>query len=528
MPDLLEERRSQLVVPLMECPVPYLRFVLCCFLVGLVVPCSAQDGKPNVLIILADDLGYSDLGCYGGEIETPSLDRLAERGLRLTQFYNTARCWPSRAALLSGYYAQQVNRDPQGLRPQWSVLLPELLKAAKYRSYHSGKWHVDGPVLKAGFERSYLVVDQDRFFSPKNHQLDDQPLPQPTPTDGYYATTAIAEHATKWLAAHHDEHRDSPFFLYLAFTSPHFPLHALPDDVAKYKGRFREGWDVLRAKRHQRQRRMGLVNCELSARTPGVPEWSSLSADERAQWEGRMETHAAMVDRMDREIGRVFEQLKAMGQWDNTVIMFLSDNGASAERILRGDGHNSTAPLGSAKTYQCLEPGWANLANTPLRKSKIFVHEGGISTPLIVHWPAGLHAEGELRHAPGHLIDIVPTVLQLADLKAPQTANNEARPPLPGQSVLPAFRSDERIERECLFFKHEDNRALRVGDWKIVASGAKSDWELYDLSTDRSEQNDLAKQQPERVAAMAALWARRDAEFAQQGATGKPLPKAKK
>ncbi len=495
---------------------------------GISAFARAQDAKPNVLIILADDLGYSDLGCYGGEIETPSLDRLAQRGLRFSQFYNTARCWPSRAALLSGYYAQQVNRDPQGLRPQWAVLLPELLKTANYRAYHSGKWHVDGPVLKAGFERSYLVVDQDRYFSPKNHQLDDQPLPQPTPADGYYATTAIAAHATKWLAHHQTEHRDAPFFLYLAFTSPHFPLHALPEDIAKYKGRFREGWDVLRQKRHQRMRQMGLVDCELSARTPGVPEWSSLSAEDRALFEGRMETHAAMVDRMDREIGRVFEQLKAMGQWDNTLIMFLSDNGASAERILRGDGHDPTAPLGSAKTYQCLEPGWANLANAPLRKSKIFVHEGGISTPLIVHWPAGIHAEGELRHSPAHLIDIVPTLLHVADVKSPATANGEQRPALPGHSLLPAFARDERIERDCLFFKHEDNRALRVGDWKIVASGASAEWELYDLSKDRAEQHDLARQQPDRVAALAKLWAERNVEFAQQGATGQPLQKRKK
>ena len=502
--------------------------VLAVVLAGFIPFADAQDPKPNVLIILADDLGYSDLGCYGGEIETPSLDRLAQRGLRFTQFYNTARCWPSRAALLGGYYPQQVNRDPQGLRPKWAVLLPELLKTANYRPYHSGKWHVDGPVLKAGFERSYLVVDQDRFFSPKNHQLDDQPLPQPTMDDGYYATTAIAAHASKWLAQHQAEHRESPFFLYLAFTSPHFPLQALPEDIAKYKGRFRDGWDVLRQKRHQRQRQMGIVGCELSARTPGVPQWSSLSAEERAAFEGRMETHAAMVDRMDREIGRVFEQLKAMGQWDNTLIMFLSDNGASAERILRGDGHDPTAPLGSAKTYQCLEPGWANLANTPLRKSKIFVHEGGISTPLIVHWPTGLHAEGELRHTPAHLIDIVPTLLQVAHVKSPQAANGETRPELSGKTLLPAFARDERIEREYLFFKHEDNRALRVGDWKIVASGANTEWELYDLSTDRAEQHDLARQQSERVAALAKIWQERAAEFAQQGATGSPLPNRKK
>ncbi len=505
------------------------RFVLSCLVyLASSVWAIAQESKPNVLIILADDLGYSDLGCYGGEIETPNLDRLAERGLRFSQFYNTARCWPSRAALLSGYYAQQVNRDPQGERPKWAVLLPELLKSASYRAYHAGKWHVDGPVLNAGFDRSYLVVDQDRHFSPRNHQLNDQPLPQPSLSDGYYATTAIAQHAARWLAEHQAEYRSQPFFLYLAFTSPHFPLHAPAEDVARYKGRFRDGWDALRVRRHQRLRRMGLVNCELSDRHPDVPAWASLSAEEQAAWQGRMEVHAAMIDRMDREIGRVFEQLKATGQWDNTLVLFMSDNGASAERLVRGDGHDATADLGSAKTYQCLEPTWANLANTPLRKSKIFVHEGGISTPLIVHWPAGIHAEGELRHSPAHLIDVVPTLLQVAELKAPSVANGEARPDLPGKSLMPAFARDEPIERECLFFKHEGNRALRVGDWKIVASGANSNWELYDLSTDRSESLDLANQHPERVKKLAQLWTERDAEFARQGATGAPLPRAKK
>jgi arylsulfatase len=489
---------------------------------------AAAPARPNVLFILADDLGYSDLGCYGGEIATPNLDALAAGGLRFTQFYNTARCWPSRAALLTGYYAQQVNRDPARQRPQWAVLLPELLRPAGYRSYHSGKWHVDGPVLQGGFARSYLVVDQDRHFSPRNHQLDDVPLPQPKPEDGYYATVAIAQHAIDWLAAHDAEHRGDPFFLYLCFTVPHFPVMAPADDIARYRGKFQDGWDALRARRLERMQRLGIVSCELSARTPGVPAWDSLSAGEKDGWEWRMAIHAAMVDRMDREIGRVLDQLRKSGQWENTLIFFASDNGASAERLVRGDGHDPGAPPGSARSFLCIEPPWANLANTPLRKSKIFTHEGGIATPLIVHWPAGVAARGELRHTPGHLVDIVPTLLDLTGVAAPTSAGGEARPPLVGRSLLPALAQDVRIERDALWWHHQGNRAFRVGDWKIVASGPDSPWELYDLATDRGESRDRAAEQPGRVQELAASWAQRDREYQKQGASGGDLPAAKK
>jgi arylsulfatase len=227
---------------------------------------------------------------------------------------------------------------------------------------------------------------------------------------------------------------------------------------------------------------------------------------------------------MDQEIGSVLGQVRLMGQWDNTLILFCSDNGASAERLVRGDGHDPAAPPGSAKTFLCLEPPWANLANAPLRKSKIFTHEGGISTPLIVHWPASVKSRGELRHTPGHFVDVVPTLLELAGVSAPTTWNGEKRPPLPGRSLVRAFEKDVSVERDCLFFKHEGNRALRVGDWKIVASGAGAPWELYDLAKDRAESHDLAGRHPEKVKELAALWAQRDDEFRRQGATGKPLP----
>jgi arylsulfatase A-like enzyme len=489
---------------------------------------AAPPSRPDILVILADDLGFSDLGCYGGEVATPNLDALAAGGLRFTQFYNTARCWPSRASLLTGYYAQQVNRDPRGLRPKWAALLPELLGPAGYRSYHSGKWHLDGSVLRGGFTRSYLVVDQDRHFSPRNHQLDDTPLPQPKPTDGYYATTAIADRAIEWLGEHDASHRAEPFFLYLAFTVPHFPLMAPAEDIARYRGRYRDGWDVLRARRLERMKAMGIVDCGLSGRTPGVPAWESLDEASRDAWEWRMAIHAAMVDRMDREIGRVLAELERLGRRENTLILFASDNGGSAEKLVRGDGNDPSASPGSSQSFLCLEPPWANLANAPLRKSKIFTHEGGISTPLIVRWPAGIAARGELRHTPGHFVDIVPTLLELAGAAAPASHGGEDRPPLAGRSLVPALAKDVAIERDAIFFKHEGNRALRLGDWKIVASGPDSPWELYNLALDRAETHDLAAEQPDRVKELAAIWSGRDREYRKQGATGAPLPRAAK
>ncbi|MBI3838340.1 MAG: arylsulfatase [Planctomycetia bacterium] len=477
--------------------------------------------RPNILIILADDMGYSDPGCYGGEIETPNLDRLARGGIRFTQFYNTARCWPSRAAILTGYYAQQVRRDAipgagggaQGQRPGWAPLLPNFLKPLGYRSYHSGKWHVDGMPLANGFDHSYLLQDQDRYFSPQVHFEDDRKLPLVTPDSGYYATTAIADHAIKCLKDHADHHADQPFFHYLAFTCPHFPLHALQQDIARYRGPFRDGWDALRSERLGRMRKIGLVDCDLSERTPGVPAWDSLSDDQRDQWRIRMSIHAAMVDRMDREIGRVLDQLKAMGALENTVIFFMSDNGASAEKVLRGDGHNPAAPPGSWQSYLCIEPGWANLANSPLRRSKIFVHEGGISTPLVVHWPQGIRARGELRRNPGHLIDLAPTILELAGGAKPDTWNGQPIPPAPGRSLVKVFTKDNTVAHDYLWWFHSGNRAIRVGDWKLVSEGDNGPWELYDLEHDRSESQNLAVEQPERVRELEQAWTKHLEEF---------------
>ena len=500
-------------------------------------PASQPTGRPNIVLILADDLGFSDIGCYGGEIATPNLDRLAAGGLRLTDMYNTARCWPTRACLLTGYYAQQVNRDPAGKRPAWAALLPELLKPAGYRSYHSGKWHVDGKSLAGGFDRSYRFEDCDRYFTPKNHFLDDRPLPPPKPGDGYYATTAMARYAIEFLAEHASKHRDQPFFLYLAFTAPHFPLHALPDDIARYRDRYLEGWDAVREKRWRRLREAGIVDCGLSALDPkftprylksdlletiGPGEvahavaWSDLTPPQQRLQATKMAIHAAMVDRMDREIGRVLEQLRGMGAWDNTLIVFLSDNGADATLMVRGDGHDRSAEPGSARSFFCLGPGWASASNAPFRRHKIWVHEGGISTPCIIHWPAAIRSGG-LRHTPAHVIDFVPTVLQLAGATPPQHWNDQSRPPLPGKSLVPVLDADVRIPRDCLWWQHEGNAALRVGDFKLVSESERGGtWELYDLKHDRIESQDLAGQFPDKVKEMAATWKRLDDDFHRQ------------
>ncbi len=497
---------------------------------------AAEPGKPNILVIVADDLGYSDLGCYGGEIATPHLDGLAKGGLRFGQFYNTARCWPSRAAILTGYYAQQVRRDTvpgiksgsQGVRPEWARLLPEMLKPLGYRSYHSGKWHVDGKPLDNGFDHSYSLDDHDRHFAPKAHTEDGKPLP--AGKEGYYSSTAIAGHAVKCLKEHATQHSGKPFFEYLAFTAPHFPVQAPPEDIAPYKKKYLAGWDELRDERWKRMQTLKLGGSTLAPieRDVGPPyhnadaikklgqnelnrpvPWKDLTAQQREFQAGKMAVHAAMVSRMDAEIGRVLKQLKEMDALDNTLIFFLSDNGASAEIIVRGDGHDQHAECGTGATFLSIGPGWSSLANTPFRRHKTWVHEGGISTPLVVHWPKGFAAKGEIRTTPGHIVDLLPTILDAAGGK-PQ----EKAPPAPGKSLRPLFAKDGSVTHDSIWWLHEGNRALRVGDWKIVAAGKDSPWELYDLSADRSESKNLAKANPEKVNELARLWTLRFEEHA--------------
>jgi arylsulfatase A-like enzyme len=503
---------------------------------------APAETRPNVLIVIADDMGFSDASCYGGEIATPHLDGLARDGLRFSQFYNTARCWPSRAALLTGYYAQQVRRDAlpgiksgtAGTRPNWARLLPEMLRPAGYRSYHSGKWHVDGKPLANGFDRSYSLDDHNRHFAPQVHSEDGKPLPPVDPGSGYYTSTAIADHSIKCLKDHAEHHPGRPFLGYVAFTAPHFPLQAPAEDIARYRKAYLAGWDAMRDDRWRRQKSLGIGGSALAPmeRDLGPPyafpeaikklgpnelnrplPWTDLNAAQREFQANKMAVHAAMVDRMDREIGRILDQVRAMGAWEDTLIFFLSDNGASAEIMVRGDGHDPAAECGTGATFLSIGPGWSSLANTPFRRHKTWVHEGGISTPLIVHWPKGIASRGEVRRTPGHIIDLVPTILEATGATRPERWEGKLVPANPGESLLPIFARDGLVQRDSLWWLHEGNRALRVGDWKIVAAGKDSAWELYDLSSDRSETHNLARENPAKVDELAAIWKRKLEEF---------------
>ena len=496
----------------------------------LVAGCTNKEIKPpNVMVILADDLGFSDLGCYGGEIETPNLDQLASNGLRFTQFYNCGRCWPTRASLLTGYYPQQVGRDNapgingggRGERPEWAGLVPRYLKEAGYWSYHSGKWHIDGMPVENGFDHSYYLGDQARFFSPLTHYEDDIKLPAVERGSGYYGTIEIADRAIDHLKEHQANHPDEPFFSYVAFTAPHFPLHALPEDIERVGDRYSPGWEELRKKRWELIQEMGIVTGELSEveyhvgppyHFPDALEilgegevnrplpWEDLTPEQKKFQQDKMTIHAAMIERMDIEIGRIIAQLRSMDKMDNTLIIFLSDNGASAEIMVRDDGHDPEAAPGSASSHLCLGPGWSNMCNTPFRRHKTWVHEGGTCTPFIAHWPDGIEARGELRHTHGHVTDIVPTILDLAGSATP----NQEKASLPGQSLKQIFNEETNWEHQ-LWWYHEGNRALRSGDWKLVAA-KNEDWELFNLDTDRTESNNLAGSNPDKVIEMEKQW----------------------
>jgi len=512
-------------------------------LIFSIVCCTdAAQKKPNILLIMADDLGYSDLGCYGGEIHTPNLDKLATDGLRYTQSYNTARCWPTRSALMTGYYPQQINIDPRrkpGI-PDWALCIPRRLKSAGYRSYISGKWHVTGvqPMAGGGFDESYVMHDHDRNFYPQNFEVNDQHQPPVAKGTGYYSSTAYADHAIQCLQDHARNHADKPFFSYLAFTVPHFPLHAPAEDIKRYETRYSEGWNKIREERITKMHQLKLLSCGLSDvedevgppyEFPGTFEilgpnevnrplpWVKLTAEQKKFQADKMAVHAAMVDRMDQEIGRVIAQVRSMKELDNTLIIFLSDNGCSAEIMVRGDGHNPDAPPGSAESYLCVGPGWSNACNTPFRKHKTWTHEGGCATPFIVCWPNEIKSGNDLRSDLCHVIDVVPTILDVAGVKAESPDN---APPLPGVSIRPSFTKAGALkERGPIYFSHEGNRGFRVGDWKLVSAKkfGNDQWELYNMAQDRSERNNLAASQPERVKAMAEQWEKLDQKFNSQG-----------
>ena len=472
--------------------------------------------RPNVVVIMADDLGFSDIGCYGSEIATPHLDRLAADGLRFTQFYNAGRCCPTRAALLTGLYSHQAGvghmvQDRglpgyQGYLNDRCVTVAEALRPAGYATFLAGKWHVgeDRPhwPCDRGFDRSYALVSGGtnyfRLDPGRKLARDDQLI---EPDDGWYVTDAISDHAATFIAEH--DPQQGPFFLYVAYTAPHWPLHALPEDIARYRERYREGWDALRRERRQQMIELGLIDAQwpLAPRDRAAPAWEELSPADQDAYALKMAVYAAQIDRMDQGIGRIVDQLRQRGVEEETLIMFLADNGGCAEDIDRGA---PGVPPGEADSFLSYGLPWANASNTPFRRFKHFVHEGGIASPLIVRWP-GVVPPGAIAHEPAHVIDVMATCLDVSGAEYPTIRNGQPIPPLEGKSLRPNFAEGPRVGHDAIYWEHEGNRAVRQGDWKLV-SRFPGDWELYDLRTDRTELNDLAEQHPEKVAELKALY----------------------
>ena len=494
---------------------------------------AAPAPRPNVIVMLVDDMGFSDLGCYGSEIPTPNLDRLAAGGLRFTQFYNTARCSPSRAALLTGLYPHHAGMghlDPYirqgsegytGKLNEHCVTLGEVMRDAGYATSMTGKWHLGlengTPPWKRGFERSLCSPFGELYFpgqtSPriKNARLKLYDNGKDVPTDagevgsGWYSPDLWTKYALKYVDQAITERK--PFFHYLAHNAPHFPLMAPAEDIAKFRGKYRAGWDQLRLDRHARQKKMGLVKEQwpLAERAPDSPAWNTLTAEQQDRFDHLMALYAAIVSRIDQSVGDLVEGLKQRGVLDNTLLLMMSDNGGNAES--GPSGNVEGGPIGAVTSFVHLGMNWATLNNTPFRRFKHFTHEGGVATPLIAHWPKGMASSlhGKFVHQPGHLVDVMPTVLHVTGAKYPAARNGAKIYAGDGVSFAAAFQGKGWTRREPIFYFHEGNRGVRAGKWKL-AMKYRGEWELYDMDADRTEQHDLAQAQPGIARKMAAQW----------------------
>ncbi|MBK7133008.1 MAG: arylsulfatase [Bacteroidales bacterium] len=485
--------------------------------------------KPNIILIMADDMGYSDIGCFGSEIKTPNLDRLAEKGVRITQFYNASRCCPTRASLLTGLYQHQTGVGDmvndlgypsyQGYLNSECVTLAEAMKLNGYNTYMSGKWHVGGKPevhpLKRGFDRYFGLIDgAGSYYKPIAYRQNMAPVRWMLdnkdfypPDTGFYFTDAIAGYAISFLKE--EKENGKPFFLYLPFTAPHWPLHALPEDIEKYRGKYMKGWDAIRKDRYQRMIKMGILDSSvnLSPKDAASPEWESLSQEEKVAWDLRMAVYAAMIDRMDQNIGRIVNYLTQENQIENTLIVFLADNGGCHENtrtqksFLKANGET-----GTEDSFDAIEIPWANVSNTPFRMFKHWVHEGGIASPFIACLP-GTVSEGKIVAQTGHIIDIMPTFIELAGGKYPESFNGIKIQSMEGVSLMPLLKGKKLNRSNPLFWEHEGNRAIRDGDWKLVSAYDNSakkfkQWELYNLAKDRTELNDLSISESERTRKM--------------------------
>jgi arylsulfatase len=551
-----------------------------CLVAGITFSQSnkAISKKPNVIVILTDDMGFSDIGCFGSEIKTPNIDKLAANGISFTHFYNTARCSPSRASLMTGLYPHQAgmgflsnyNFDEEGYVDDLSkkaVTMAEVFKQAGYATYMSGKWHMNKEKsipknrsnwpLQRGFDRFFgTLIGSGSFYDPGTLMSDNTFI---APGNDFYLTTAITDYAVKFI---NENPKNKPFFFYIAYTAAHWPLQAPESEVQKYKGVYDKGWDETRKLRFEKLKKLGIISNKavLTERGVDIPEWKN---EPLKDWQvRRMEVYAAMVDIMDQGIGKIISTLEKKGELQNTVIFYMHDNGGCAETLNSNeteipitDEQKKGKPFakdsiflgkiptytrdgefirsgkgvmpGPANTWTAYGEEWANVSNTPFRLYKHFVHEGGIATPLIIQWPEGIKAKGKLRTQPGHLIDIMATCVEIAGLQYPSNFNGNSIHPLEGKSLVPAF-TNKPINREFIFWEHEGNRALRIGNWKLVSKTQKqrkftpadeNAWELYDMEEDPSESNNLAFKYPDKVKTMAALW-----EKEAQRTMAKPWP----
>jgi arylsulfatase A-like enzyme len=495
---------------------------------------SQTKKQPNIILIMADDLGYSDLGSYGSEINTPNLDRLANEGLRLKEFYNNSICAPTRASLLSGQYQHKAgvgyfSNDLglpayQGFLNKESLTLAEVLKTSGYSTLMSGKWHVGGKgqsqPWQRGFDRSLLsengsYFDQGDYKGAQKRPYSLDGKPYALEAGKYYQTDVITEHAVKFLEE--EGKKDKPFFLYLTYTAPHWPLQARPEDITKYKGKYDKGWDVLRRERYEKQKSLGIIDekAGISNKDQDIYDWSRLSYDQRQQWAAKMEVFAAMVDRMDQGIGQVLEQVSKIGKDDNTLIVFISDNGAPAEDLVKwyNGATRNTGPVGTMGSYESQSKNWSYASNTPLNGFKDYLFEGGISSPFIAWFPSKIKP-GTISKGTGHLIDIAPTFYELAGAKYPATYKSVSINALPGKSLVPVlFGKENEVQRgEPLFWERAGNRAVREGKWKLVSHWPSYAWELYNLEEDKGETRNIAQQNHEVVSRLSVKyfqWAKR-------------------
>jgi arylsulfatase len=460
---------------------------------------AEQVTKPNIILILADDMGYSDLGCYGGEIATPNLDQLAAGGMRFSQFYNSAKCEPTRASLMSGQYWQTC-----GLGITKGITMGQAMKLAGYDTFALGKWHMNRNPVERGFDRyfGHLSGASDYFRGNDTYRLDGEKIDVKT-IDNFYATDANADYAIEFIDEAHQADPDKPFFMYLAFNAPHSPLHAWPEDIAKYRGKYRQGWDQIRKERYRRLQEQGIVQAgwTLPPRPETIPAWDTLTEEEKDFEDMRMAVYAAMVDRMDQAIGRLLAKVEQHGETDNTLVIFLSDNGASPY----DHGRRSVEQLEKGIGNINVGLGWANASATPFQHYKRNMYNGGSCTPCIVHWPGGIKNSGTITDQCSHIIDLMATIVDAGGVQWPAKVDDQAIDPLPGKSLLPILAGEQRTEHDALYFQLFDHRAMISGDWKL-ASDWNRPWALYNLKEDRTEMRDRSASNPEKMNSMLKRW----------------------